>query len=358
MERAFAELVRRIHGRYDVVVLSIDLGENLRRLVEWRRIPAPARPAALRFAVFYLLGAMRLAATRADVVHTLGAVVPNAADVASVHFCTAGYVERVGRLAPPNAPVLRRLNTALARLLFLAAERWTYRPGRVVRLTAVSRGVARELERSFPEVPTVVAPNGVDPRRFRADPQARAVVRQEQGIPDEDVVALFVGGDWHGKGLALAIRAVARAEIRLLVVGRGDERRFRAVAAEAGADVRFLGQRADTERYYAAGDLFLLPSWYETFSLAAFEAAAAGLPIVAASVHGIEELVGDGEAGVLVERDVDAVAAALRALAANPDMRKRLGATARERVAEYTWERSADAMLAAYRDALEVRVPA
>jgi glycosyltransferase involved in cell wall biosynthesis len=354
MERAFAELVRRIHARYEVVVLSADLGDDLRDLVEWRRIPVPARPAPLRFALFYVIAAVRLLATRADVVHTLGAIVPNAADFASVHFCTAGYVASVGRLAPPNAPVLRRANTALARLLFLAAERWTYRRDRVARLGAVSRGVARELARSFPGVPTVLTPNGVDRARFRPDPATRREVRRELAIADDDVVALFVGGDWHGKGLALAIRAVARTRLRLLVVGRGDERRFRALARSHGVEQRvtFLGPRDDPERYYAASDVFLLPSWYETFSLAAFEAAASGLPIVAAPVSGVEELVGDGDAGMLVERDAGAIAVALASLAASAESRRRLGDAARARSAVYTWDRSADAVLAVYRSVL------
>lgn len=360
MERAFAELVRRVHDRYDVVVLSTDLGEELRGLVEWRRIPAPSRPAPLRFAVFYLVAAARLARTRADLVHTLGAIVPNAADLASVHFCTAGYVESVGRLAAPGTPPLRRLNTSLARLLFLGAERWTYRRGHVSRLGAVSRGVARELARSFPGVRTVLTPNGVDPARFRPDPAAAHELRAELGIPAEDVVAVFVGGDWHGKGLALAIAALAETRrrsatpIRLLVVGRGDERRFRELADGLGVGplVTFVGQRADTERYYAASDVFLLPSWYETFSLAAFEAAASGLPIVAAPVSGVDELVGDGEAGVIVERSPAALAAALAALAESPETRERLGAAARERSAAYTWERSTGAVLAVYRSLL------
>jgi glycosyltransferase involved in cell wall biosynthesis len=360
MERAFAELVHRLHDRYDVVVLSTDLGEELRRLVEWRRIPAPSRPAPLRFAVFYVVAAARLARTRADLVHTLGAIVPNAADFASVHFCTAGYVQSVGRLAAPGTPPLRRANTTLARLLFLLAERWTYRRDRVSRLGAVSRGVARELAQSFPDVRTVLTPNGVDRARYRPDRDAGRAVRTELRIAEDEVVAVFVGGDWHGKGLAVAIAAVAEAArrsptpIRLLVVGRGDERHFKRLADRVGVGrrVTFVGQRQDTERYYAASDVFLLPSWYETFSLAAFEAAATGLPIVAAPVSGVEELVGDGDAGLVVERTPSALASALAVLADSPETRERLGAAARERSAEYTWERSADAVLAVYRSLL------
>src|SRR5262249_7931732 len=105
MERAFAELVRRLHGRYDIVVFSIDLAPELRGLVEWRRIPAPRRPAALRFAVFYAVAAVRIAAAELDLLHTLGAVVPNVAGLASVHHLNAGFVDRVGGLAPRDAPL-------------------------------------------------------------------------------------------------------------------------------------------------------------------------------------------------------------------------------------------------------------
>jgi len=359
MERAFAELIRRTHERYELVVFSSDLDEGLRRLVEWRRVRVPRRPAPLRFALFYVLGALRLARADLDLVHTLGAIVPNGADLASVHFCNAGFVERVGT-APPNAPVTRRLNTTVARLLGVAAERWSYRRGRTARLAPVSPGVAREVERHYAGVPVLLAPNGVDRGRFHPDEQARAEVRSELGIAADEIVALFVGGDWHLKGLAVAIEATAiasrerREPLRLLVVGRGDVRLFRRLAEAhgIGAHVVFMGARKDTERFFAAADLFVLPTAYETFSLAAFEAAATGLPIVATRVHGVEELVGDGAAGIPVERDAREVAAAVAALAASPELRRRLGAAARARSEAFTWERSAEAVEGAYRELL------
>lgn len=359
MEQAFAELARRVHERFDVVVLSSDLGENLRGLVEWRRVPVPRRPAPLRFALFYALGALRLALTRSDVVHTLGAIVPNRADLVTVHFCTAGYVEALGRWAPPNAPGLRRANTALARMLSLAAERWSFRPRRVGRLAAVSAGVARELEHHYPGVPVVLTPNGVDGERFRPDPEARRDVRRELGVGEDEVVVLFVGGDWHGKGLGLGIEAFAAAARRvpglhLLVAGHGDEWLFGALARELGVGDRvvFLGVRRDVGCLHAAADVFLLPSWYETFSLAAHEAAASGVPVVATRVNGIEELLAGGEAGVLVDREPNAIADALVALAENADERRRLGAAARARAVEHTWDRSAAGAEAVYRAAV------
>jgi glycosyltransferase involved in cell wall biosynthesis len=360
MERAFAELIRRTHDHYELVVFSSDLGHDLRGLVEWRRVPVPGRPVPLRFVLFYLLGAVRLARADADLIHTLGAIVPNAADLASVHFCNAGLIDAAGARAPRDAPLLRRINTGLTNALGLIAERWSYRPGRVEWLAPVSDGLARELERHFGGPRVRVAPNGVDHARFRPAPEVRAEVRRELGVEHDEVVVLFVGGDWHRKGLGLALEAFGRATrsstttLRLVVVGRGDERHFDRLARRLGVaeQVLFLGPRGDTERFYAAADVFLLPSCYETFSLAAFEAAACGLPIVASRVSGVEELVGDDQAGFVVRRDPEEIAAALILLAGSPTTRRRLGEAARERCAPFTWDRSAAAVESIYRSVL------
>jgi glycosyltransferase involved in cell wall biosynthesis len=185
-------------------------------------------------------------------------------------------------------------------------------------------------------------------------------VRRQLGIPDAAVFVLFVGGDWHGKGLAVAIEALAETvrrspvPLRLVVVGRGDERHFGRLASRLGVEdhVTFTGPRRDTERFYAAADVYLLASHYETFSLAAHEAAACGVPIVSTRVSGVEELVGDGQAGFLVDRTPLAIASALSELAASPEMRLRAGAVARERARQFTWDASAAAIESVYRLAL------
>jgi UDP-glucose:(heptosyl)LPS alpha-1,3-glucosyltransferase len=95
--------------------------------------------------------------------------------------------------------------------------------------------------------------------------------------------------------------------------------------------VRFAGVRRDVERVYAACDAFVLPTAYETFSLVTYEAAAAGVPIVATRVSGIEDLLRDGENGVEITRDAASIAAALRRLD-DPAERERMGAAGRATV--------------------------
>src|SRR5262249_49958812 len=150
-----------------------------------------------------------------------------------------------------------------------------------------------ELSRFYPGVEAVVTPNGVAGDRFGPDPTAYRRTRRTMGVASDECVALFVGGDWSRKGLGIAIGGLsnapsAGAPVRLWVVGPGDRAPYEAMAARLGVAgrVRFFGQRSDTERFYRAADIFLLPTLYETFCLAAFEAAACAVPAVITAVHG------------------------------------------------------------------------
>jgi glycosyltransferase involved in cell wall biosynthesis len=353
-ERVCVELVRRLADQIDFTVVSRTLAEDLREKVVWIRVPTPERPFLLKYAAFFVLAGLRLRSGDADLRHSVGAIVPNRVDVVTVHFCHAGYRVATNRFAPPGSTLLRRLNTGVVRVASIAAERWSYRRARLRAFAAVSSGIAEELDTHFPGIPVVVTPNGVDQNRFRPCVGDRAPLRAEGRPP----VALFVAGDWAGKGLALAIEGLAEAvrrgaeSLELWIVGRGDERRFARLALRCGvADrLRFLGFREDVERFYQAADIFVLPSNYEAHSLVAHEAAAAGLPLVVTRVNGFERLVGDNRAGALVERDPRSIGAALARLALDPELRRRQSIEARTRARAFTWERSTDGVLSLYRD--------
>lgn len=349
MERACAELVRQWHGAIDFTVVAAELAPELRALVgRWVRVRVPMRPIPLKFLGFFLTAGAILRRLDVDLIHTVGAIVPNRVDVSTIQFCHAGYRTATGSLAPRDAPIARRVNSTITRLLALLAERWCYRASRLRAFAAVSDGVAAEVSEHYPGIPVSITPNGVDTERFRPDLLVRATMRAEHGIGADVCVVLFVGGDWDRKGLAIAIKAVAKARqagaaLALWVVGSGNEARFAALAEELGvADaVSFFGRRSDTERYYVAADVFVLPSGYETFGIVCFEAAASGLALVVTPIHGARELVGANEAGLLVERDAASVADALTKLANDPLLRGRLSGESARRVQSFTWEVSA-----------------
>jgi glycosyltransferase involved in cell wall biosynthesis len=328
-------------------------------VVSWRLVRVPARPFPLKFFVFWIRAGVALRQLDVDLIHAVGAIVPNRIDLATISFCHAGYVARERGLVPPGVKPTRRINRAIGRVLALLAERWVYRPGRLRAFGAVSEGVGEELARHYPAVPCTVTPNGVDLAQFHPDPDTRVKFRKLQETADDTMVALFVGGDWDHKGLSIAIGGVAEAraagvDVVLWVVGRGDVDRFAALSAALGArpHVRFYGHRRDTWRFYQSADLFVLPSSYETFSLVCFEAAACALPLVIPPISGAREIVGTDEAGCLVERSASSVAAALTRLAAKPGLRSALGEEARRRAQAYGWDRSAQSVASLYEQLL------
>ncbi|HVX19867.1 MAG TPA: glycosyltransferase family 4 protein [Acidimicrobiales bacterium] len=362
MELVHAELIRRLADRYQFTVFATDVDPDVRKLVKWHRIRVPRRPIPLKTALFSLVAGLRLVRAPVDLVHTCGAVVLNRVDASTVHFCHAGYLGKRESLAPSAMPPVRRLNTAIKRVQALAMERWSYRSSHVRVLLAVSSQVESELADHFPGTAVRLTPNGVDLRRFRPDRATRQSVRAEAGATDDDVVVLFVGGDWARKGLdtavnALAVARRAGAPVRLWVVGSGDQHRYRQLAEEAGVgqSIRFWGHQSDVAPWYQAADIFLCTSTYESFSLALVEAAAAGLPLVTTHVGVAAQLFATGAVGppgALVEDDPLAVGEALVTLATDSAARERCSRAARRRAEPFDWERLADAVDQVYRDLL------
>jgi glycosyltransferase involved in cell wall biosynthesis len=158
---------------------------------------------------------------------------------------------------------------------------------------------------------------------------------------------------------AFAVVAARHPEARLVLAGEGPERRrLERLAGRLGVAerVRLLGEvpHERVPQVLEGLDVFAMPSTYEGFGVAALEAAAMEVPVVASRIHGIPDVVMDGETGLLVPaRDRRALAAALERLVSDPDLRRRLGRAGRAFVAEhYSWEENTAQMEALYRAAL------
>lgn len=219
-----------------------------------------------------------------------------------------------------------------------------------------------------------VIPPGVDLDLFR--PRRRSLARATLGLGDRPVV-LFVGRIQRLKGVDMLLRAIgainaAAPDLRptVLIVGgsaegaqvsaeREELQRLRQLAQslEVTEQVRFVGS-VPQERlpvYYAAADLTVMPSTYESFGLVALESMACGTPVVATRVGGLATLVRDSETGYLVPwRDPQLFGERIQYLLTNPSLRRRLGRNAREHALLFGWQASADSMLGIYE---RVRAP-
>jgi N-acetyl-alpha-D-glucosaminyl L-malate synthase BshA len=130
-------------------------------------------------------------------------------------------------------------------------------------------------------------------------------------------------------------RVRQRIPARLVMVGDGPDRgEAEAYAREKGfeAEVRFTGKQLDIGTVLACSDLFLLPSATESFGLAALEAMAHGVPVVASRVGGIPEVIRHGVDGYLEPLgDVDAMAARALEILTDQEKRQAYGESARTR---------------------------
>ncbi|KGN39128.1 glycosyl transferase family 1 [Knoellia subterranea KCTC 19937] len=186
--------------------------------------------------------------------------------------------------------------------------------------------------------------HGIDPAAVRPSPDARARLRAELGIGDDEVLSLTVANLRHNKDYPNLLRAAVNASgreprLRFAAVGQGplvDDMAVLHGTLGLGDRFQFLGFRRDVHDLMAAADVFTLASAHEGLPVAVMEAFAAGLPVVATKVGGLPQQVTDGVEGRLVPAgDSTALADALVTLAADEGLRERMGAAARERATAY-----------------------
>ena len=306
-------------------------------------------------------------------------------DLVHSHYWLSGQVgwlakDRWGVPLVHSAHTLARVKNAS-----LAAGDWPEPQTRVIgedqvvaeadSLVANTPDEARQLIRLYGADPAKVATvtPGVDLDRFR--PGDRLAARRRFGLRPDAEVLLFVCRIQPLKAPDLLLRAAAdllaadpALRERLAVVvcggpsGSGLEKpeQLQKLAAALGiADVvRFVAPLPpdDLATLYRAADVTVVPSHNESFGLVAVESQACGTPVVAAAVGGLVTAVSDGRSGILVEgHDPARYAQVLSGLVAEPRRRQALAAGAAEHAAGFSWQRTAEGLLAVYRDALRRR---
>lgn len=219
------------------------------------------------------------------------------------------WLQRRAEILGPFQKLSRVLNRKHSTTLLL--EQYLFAAGGAKRVIANSKMVKDEIMRfyGFPAERIDVVPNGVPVSALRRGEESRARIRETLGLKKEDIAVLFAGSGWERKGLRFAIEAIEKGgkQMRLLVAGRGDKRKFKS------ARVQFLDVVQDMPALYGAADIFLLPTIYDPFSNACLEALAAGLPVVTTRANGFSEIMETGAHGTILDdpRNTDAICEAL-----------------------------------------------
>lgn len=220
----------------------------------------------------------------------------------------------------------------------------------------ISKGICEYFagELDVPQSKIRFIPNGVDNNRFDLKSFDRSAYRRALDINDTDALVGLCANFRREKNHALLLNALSilkangRDGVKLILCGSGPtfDHTVR-LARDLGIhdSVRFLGVRHDIPELMASLDLYCLPSHFEGLPFSALEAMAAGRPIVATDVPGINEVVADGKNGLLARPDdPDALAKALGRVLDDPGLGRSLAAQGSETVKGYSF----DAMISKY----------
>jgi UDP-glucose:(heptosyl)LPS alpha-1,3-glucosyltransferase len=326
--------------------------------VVFHKVPMIRFPRFLRPLSFAWFARRLVARERFDLVHSHERVF--GADVVSLH-CTphAAWVRDIRRKRPS---LFDRVTCAVERRMLAAGKASLFFPTSSIAMETFRREYA-----PLPGRWQVMHP-GVDAARFASPDRekCRAEIRARYGIGAADFLLLFVGMNFELKGLDTIIAAAAKAraqqpaaEIRLLVVGRGDEEKYRGVAQSHGVvgSVVFAGtQTGGIERYYRAADMLVMLSGFDTFGMVVLEAMAAGLPVVVGPNVGAKDVVEEDVNGFVLPDGRDADAAAERIVRLlDGERRRSMSAAASRSAAGHAWERRVAELAAAYESKLQTK---
>lgn len=355
-ERFASEITGRIaaDGAFEVHVFANKWVEG-KAPITFHKVPIVRFPRFLRPLSFAMYAGRLIDKGGFDIVHSHERLL--SADIFSLHCVPhAGWIRDVRRKRP-SAFDLAMISVE-KRMLASGSSSW---------FLPVSSLAIEAFRREYGALPGTWQPMhpGVDVERFSRPLRSacRAEIRERHGIGPSDFLILFVGMNFEVKGLDTVIRALAsaraaspKANVRLLVVGRGDEEKYNKMAAKFGVEgaVTFAGVRSEgLERYYRASDLFAMPSKYDTFGMVVLEAMASGIPVLISDNVGAKDLVEDGVNGfVLANGDGPEAAAARITALLDEKRRSSMGEAAQRTAFRNDWAELAENMKALYWEVL------
>ncbi|HEY0407021.1 MAG TPA: glycosyltransferase, partial [Pyrinomonadaceae bacterium] len=201
-------------------------------------------------------------------------------------------------------------------------------------VTAISHYLKRATQETFQFDDITVIPNFICASDYQRQPMAQ--LRQELS-PNGEPLLVHVSNFRPVKRpvdcVEILARALRQTKARLVMVGDGSERvnaEHRARCLGIYEHCSFVGKQPRISDYLSVSDVLLLPSEQESFGLAALEAMACEVPVVASRVGGVPEVVTDGETGYLSEMgDVEKMGADAARLLMNEELRREMGQRAR-----------------------------
>ena len=311
------ELSRRGH---EVHIFTTIVEKNPGREYQLHRIPALRYPRSLRILSFLVNSARAIRPYGFDVIHGVGQSL--AMNILNPH----GGVEEA-YLKQDFSSITNRFYYVykfLKRYLFpehyvkVWVQRRQYLSDNVKKIIAISQMVKDDIIRYYgvAEGKIAVVFNCVDLDRFH--PRNREIYRKakraDMEIDEDTMLLLFAGNNYRLKGLDPLLHALVFLKrwfpsqpFRLVIAGRGQIGRYLRMARRLGVSdsTHFLGSVREMEQYYAASDIYVHPTFYDSCSLTVLESLASGLPVITSRFNGAADVITSNKGGKVLEDPAD-----------------------------------------------------
>lgn len=345
--RYVAELAVRLKSLHEVHVFASIWEESDTEKITFHQVPSWRR-TALTSILSFCLPVTRMVGNNFDVVHSQG-FTGFRQNLVTAHICHRAWYEamehHLGKL-----PLRKKIN----KWIVCGLERWLFREHRAKAFIAVSQRTKADLHRYHGITNCAVIHHGVDCDKF--NPRNKVIFRDSMrtrlGIEPNEIVFLYVG-DWQKAGKPLVAALAKCGSGRLLVVSKTKNTDIERDAQATGVFERVIlipGSK-EIEKYYSLSDIFVFPSYHDSFGMVVTEAMASGLPVICSGEAGASELVEDGTTGIILKDPWDAenLALHMRCLSENPEMRLAMGQKARFEAEKHTWEKCVSETMKLYR---------
>ena len=362
-EGYLANFANQLAERGHEVHIYASKWESDNNKIRYHTIPSIRFPKFLKDVSFVINSYKLMAKNDYDIVHVVGRAL--GMNVFNPH-CGVEKAWLKQDLLSVQCPYFRLLKRIIKFFSFrqnyiLWLDRKQYTGKGVFRIIAISDMIKNDIVKYHnidPQKIDVVY-NGVDLKRFNPDNKNkyRKVIRDELSL-GEEFVLLYISNNFRLKGLLTLVKSLGELkkvgmDFKVLIIGRGNEAPYRKLAKKLGCidNLLFLGHVGEIEKYYAASDLYVHPTFYDSCSLVTTESLASGLPVITTVFDGASGIMEDGRDGFVMRDPKNYMALAEKiSLFFNDEFRHKASIAAREKAEKYPAEKNCEEIIEIYKE--------
>jgi UDP-glucose:(heptosyl)LPS alpha-1,3-glucosyltransferase len=362
-EGYLAELANRLAERGHEVHIFASEWENNNSRLYYHSIPVIRYPKFLKDVSFAINSWRRMSGQGFDIAQVVGRAL--GMNVFNPHCGVekAWLKQDIQSVSYPFYRFLKYITRffSLRQNFILWVDRRQYTRKGVSRIIAISDMIKNDIIKRYniDHQKIKVVYNGVDLQRFTPDNRNkyRKIVREKLSLGEEFVI-LYISNNFRLKGLLTLIKALgelkkSRNDFKALIIGRGRESLYRKIAKRLNCleNLMFLGHVKDIETYYAASDIYVHPTFYDSCSLVVTESLASGLPVITTRFDGASGVIDNGKEGFVMGNPMDYEALAQKiSLFFDGEFREKASIAAREKAEKYPADKNCEEIIEIYNE--------